>query len=67
MREALRGFEMGGAVRSSPTTLAEYLDRWLDNFRPNLRPTTWAGYRRVANIIEKLGEVRLQDLTPLQI
>jgi hypothetical protein len=67
MREALRGFETGSAVRSSPTTLAEYLERWLDNVRPNLRQTAWAGYRRdVANIIEKLGKVRLQDLTPLQ-
>ncbi|MEO8696416.1 MAG: tyrosine-type recombinase/integrase, partial [Acidimicrobiales bacterium] len=68
MREALRGFENGTAVRASPTTLAGYLEGWLANVRPNLRPTTWAGYRRdVANITDKLGKVRMQDLTPLQI
>ncbi|MEO5842383.1 MAG: Arm DNA-binding domain-containing protein [Acidimicrobiales bacterium] len=27
MREALRGFENGTAVRASPTTLADYLER----------------------------------------
>jgi integrase len=46
------------------TTLADYLDRWLEHIRPNRSPTTIRGYRfKIERINARLGAIRLDKLT----
>jgi integrase len=46
------------------TTLAEYLDRWLDHITPTRSPTTIRGYKaKIKRISAKLGTIRLDKLT----
>lgn len=49
--------------------LQEYLNTWLENYRPNLRLSTYRGYYGNINnhINPILGEVRLNALTPAMI
>jgi integrase len=54
-----------GPVPVAPSaTLADFLDRWLEQIRPNRSPTTIRGYRhKVARINRQLGTIRLDRLT----
>ncbi len=55
-----------GFVKGAKDTLADYLARWLlDYGAPNLKPTTLASYRTLADrhVIPALGAVPLSDLT----
>lgn len=53
-----------GMVTSDPSTLAQYLDRWLDHIASTKSPTTVRGYRgKIKRIDERLGNVRLAKLT----
>lgn len=46
------------------TTLAEYLDRWLDHITPSRSPTTIRGYKfKIKRISAKLGTISLDKLT----
>lgn len=49
--------------------LRDYLNTWVENYKPNLRPSTYHGYcSHIRNqIIPILGEVRLNALTPAMI
>lgn len=64
--ELLVSVEHGTAVDPSPQTLGEYLDDWLGDVAPSLRPTTADLYRRAVSnwIAPRLGGVVLQALTP---
>ena len=71
-QKALRAFlaelDKNMVVDLSQTTVTKYLQEWLQNSEPSLRPTTYAGYcRDVDKITKRLGSLRLQDLTALQI
>lgn len=46
-------------------TVAELCDEWLDHARPNLSPTTFAGYQDKVRlyIVPELGDVRIGQLT----
>jgi integrase len=54
-----------GEVALGPaTTLARYLDRWLDHITPTRSPATIRGYRfKVKRISDRLGRTRLDKLT----
>jgi hypothetical protein len=60
----------GTFVESLPTTVKEYLEKWLETAaRPRLRENT---YREYAGLIERyvkpaLGAMRLSDIRPLDI
>lgn len=58
----------GRLVARNGTTVAEWLDQWLERAALDLKPTTIAGYRRAAlKINASFGRSRLQDLTPLLV
>lgn len=53
-----------GVVALDTSTLAEYLDRWLDHIASTKSPTTIRGYRgSIKRIDDKLGSLRLSKLT----
>ena len=58
-----------GEHATSQHTVASYLQEWLDFSRPSLAISTAAMYRYdvKAHLIPELGEVKLNNLTPLQI
>ncbi|MCP4383140.1 MAG: site-specific integrase [Hyphomicrobiales bacterium] len=68
MREFLHARESGQLTEHSSATLAEYLEQWLANIEANARKTTFNGYRNdISRIVRVLGNVRLQELTPMQL
>jgi hypothetical protein len=57
----------GTFVRRDRTTVAEYLNKWLDS-RRDVRPNTLAGYRHsLKPVIDHLGPVSLQQLRTADI
>ncbi len=66
LAELLVSVEHGTAVDPSRQTLGEYLDDWLADVAPSLRPTTADLYRRAVGnwIAPRLGGLALQALTP---
>jgi len=50
-------------------TLEEFVGRWLEMVRPNLRPASWRCYSRnlALHVLPHLGRVRLQDLSPVHL
>ena len=52
----------------SKTTLADFLDQWLVNIKPNVSARTHERYGEIArkNIVPLLGAVLVSDLTPAQ-
>jgi integrase len=53
-----------GMVTTDTSTVAEFLERWLDNISPTKSTTTILGYRgKIKRINEKLGHVQLSKLT----
>jgi hypothetical protein len=49
--------------------LADWLDRWLEEFkRPNVKPRVWESYRSdCRNITNSIGAVRIGDLTAAHV
>lgn len=53
-----------GEVSTDRSTLAQYLERWLDHIAPTKSPTTVRNYRgKIKRINEKLGSTQLSKLT----
>lgn len=53
-----------GEVSTDRSTLAQYLERWLDHIAPSKSPTTVRNYRgKIKRINEKLGSTQLSKLT----
>jgi integrase len=68
LREALSRVDLGTFVAPQRTTVAEYLDQWLETIKPSVRATTHAGYQRnVTKVKGGLGHVRLGDVRPVMI
>lgn len=55
-----------GARRRPKDTVEAWIEQWLDQCELDLKPKTVYGYRSLANayILPRLGDVRLDDLTP---
>lgn len=65
LREVLHALDREAYVPNSRTTLADYLrNEWLPAVQPNLRPSTWNGYRNEMelNVVPSLGHLPLQQL-----
>lgn len=70
MANIIRELEQGTYIEPSKTTVAEYLNYWLEAYAlTNLAPSTFASYNRIINahIIPNLGGIELVKLHPLQI
>jgi integrase len=67
LREVLQAIDRQRYVQPSAILVAEYFrDTWLPAMRPNLRETTWAGYRHTLelHVLPHLGAMPLQGLNP---
>lgn len=70
LHRLLRDKDLGALNRPSTVTLAEYLDRWLDEVaRHRVRPSTLHGYREQLRrwVYPVLGHRRLCDLAPIEL
>ncbi len=67
--EALRDLERGELATAAQRKLGEYLIDWLENIhKSKLRIGTYVNYKKkVGYIVDGLGEVWLQKLTPEQV
>lgn len=65
LTQTVQAMHTGTWVQPSPTTLAEYSDRWLALAQGRLKPSTWASYRSKlhTHVLPALGHVPLQHLT----
>ena len=54
---------------TSKTLLKDYLTRWLENIRHDVRPKTLEGYESLVSfhLIPRLGKIKLGKLTPEHI
>jgi integrase len=59
----------GTFIEPAKATVASYLERWLTSIEPSLQPRTFEVYRHFvrSHLIPHLGQIRLDQLTPLQI
>lgn len=61
---ALEAHAKGMLPKGRPSTVAVFLDRWLDHERDRVRPKTWTHYRWLVGLAkESIGRVRLDKLT----
>ena len=67
----LHGHDAGTAASPAGrrTTLAEYLQDWLEHMKTRIRPTTWERYRSLLDnhVYPRIGEVRLGQLKPRDV
>lgn len=68
-KSALREYEKGTLVKSSKTTVGEYLEYWLEEVhKPTIRISSYVKYRKLLKyIIPALGHVPLQKLSAQQV
>ena len=60
--------DAGAFVEPNKTTVAEFLQRWLDHVQTQVQPRTHRGYtEKVVNLIPALGGIPLSKLKPEQI
>jgi integrase len=66
LSELLSQLDTGGFVKPSKITLGEYLERWLEDIRPSLAPSTSQTYQFFVNrhIKPTLGQIPLTQLRP---
>jgi integrase len=67
LAELLHRLDTGTFVKPSKTTLAEYLQRWLQEYaKPNLSPRGFERYESIARVhlIPSLGNIPLTQLRP---
>lgn len=68
LAELIRSVGTGTYVARDPQTLAEWTERWLATMAPKIRPSTLSDYRKsLAHVTQRIGEVRLQALRPLDV
>src|SRR5688500_2317415 len=67
----LHGHDAGTAASPAGrrTTLAEYLQDWLEHMKTRIRPTTWERYRSLLqnHVVPRIGEARLGQLKPRDV
>jgi integrase len=65
----ISAMDQGTYFEPDKTTLAQFLERWLENTKPNVAPRTHERYAEIAikNIIPLLGGLILAKLKPAQI
>jgi integrase len=60
---------MGDYADAGRTTVADFLDRWLESVGTRVRPTTAASYRDMleGHVVPRIGNVRLDQLKPMAL
>lgn len=66
LKQTLVQVEDGLTIKGARTTLASYLDSWLETTKPTVRPKTWVQYEQIVrqHVKPTLGAIRLKDLRP---
>ncbi|MGD0780760.1 MAG: tyrosine-type recombinase/integrase [Dehalococcoidales bacterium] len=67
LSELLHQFDTGALMQPGKTTVADYLNRWLEDYaRPNLSPKSFEGYEYILTryFIPALGTMLLSQLKP---
>lgn len=69
MAKKLHEINEGLYVEPSSQTFQEFLEKWLENKKDNLKPSTFDTYRRMVqvHIIPSLGKHKLDKLNPIHI
>ena len=66
LADLLHQLDTGTFMKPSRTTLGEFLDRWLEDYRPNLSPRGFERYEGIirGHLIPGLGSITLTQLRP---
>jgi len=66
LSELLHQLDTGTFIKPEKTTLGEFLERWLNDYRHNISPRTAEGYEHIVRhyIITSLGRITLTQLKP---
>ncbi len=69
LAELLHQLDTGTFMKPGKTTLAEFLDRWIEDYRPNLSPRGFDRYEGIVHnhLIPRLGRITLTQLKPEHI
>lgn len=69
LRQAKRKVESGIDLTKDKITVRQYLEQWLKDIEPNLRPSTHANYASYCrnHLIPSLGAIRLGELRAPQV
>jgi len=69
LSELLHQLDTGTFMKPGKTTLAEFLDRWIEDYRPNLSPRGFDRYDGIVHnhLIPRLGRITLTQLKPEHI
>ena len=70
LAELLNNLHRGEAVKASKTTLAEFLDQWLESYaKANVSPKTFERYEELVRLTIKphVGTIVLDRLQPIQL
>lgn len=68
LADRLGEIRSGNSIVPTTASLAVFLDEWLQSQSSRLKETTWESYRIVVQrITRRIGNVKLQALTPLEL
>jgi integrase len=69
LNRQLELLRVGEYADAGTTTLADFLDRWLESVGTRVRPTTAASYRDMleGHVVPRIGNVRLDQLKPMTL
>ena len=69
LSEMLHQIDTGSFMRPGKTTVRDYLERWIADYRNNLAPGSYEKYRDIVNkgLIPNLGSIPLTQLKPEHI
>ena len=66
LSEMLHQIDTGSFMAPGKTTVAAFLERWMEDYRPNLSPVSYEKYRDIVKkrLIPNLGSIPLTQLKP---
>ena len=66
LSEMLHQIDTGSFMAPGKTTVKDFLERWIEDYSPNLSPRTSEGYREVirTQLVPSLGSIPLTQLKP---
>lgn len=69
LAELIAKVEQGEYIEYKNSTFKEFLEKWLENKKPLLKPTTYIFYETITNniLIPGLGSIELKKLKPIHI
>lgn len=69
LAELIHELDSGNYIKLNKTTVAQYLRRWLAEYKPSLTPRAYERYQGIVekNLIPAIGSIRLVELRPEHI